>query len=165
MAKKLVQRKKIIVPHNGYIGMLGKNGPIEIPYMETVQRIGEMIMRRLPVYEILSDGSKVKLTLQNYDKENCSSGTGLVQTYEPSKRNKKSETIVVSDEDVKAKSIETVLSESTKTVGANRLTTINNSKVVDKSGPKNSPTTVDTKPNKVSVDQKNEPKKEIIDGK
>lgn len=68
--KELVYRKKIIIPYCGYISLLKLRGPIDKPYMETVDNINKLIMAPYPVYEVLNDGSFVELNIQNFDKEN-----------------------------------------------------------------------------------------------
>jgi hypothetical protein len=111
---KVVQRKKIIIPYSGYIHALGVHGPVEIPYMETLENIAKMLMRRIPVYEITSGGNKVKLTTTNYKKNNGGDGDDVKKTYEPVNAKKKSSTICVSDEDLEEKSLSAILRNSTK---------------------------------------------------
>lgn len=69
--KKVVIRKKITVENEGRLKLLGGvRGPINIPFLAEVSKIGQMVMARYKVIEHLKDGTKVELTLQNYDKEN-----------------------------------------------------------------------------------------------
>lgn len=119
---KVVQRKKIIIPYNGYIHALGVHGPVEIPYMETLENIAKMLMRRIPVYEIISGGSKVKLTTTNYKKNNGGDGDDVKKTYEPvnAKKKKKSSTICITDEDLEEKSLSAILRNSTKKVSKSK---------------------------------------------
>lgn len=114
--KKVQQRKKIIIPYSGYIGVLGVMGPVEIPYMETIETIAKMLMRRIPVFEITSDGNKVKLTMSNYKKNNGGESDGVKKTYEPVNSTKKSTTITITDEDIENNSVSTILKNSTKKV-------------------------------------------------
>jgi hypothetical protein len=113
--KKVQQRKKIIIPFSGYIGILGVIGPVEIPYMETLETIAKLLMRRIPVYEITSDGSKVKLTMSNYRKNNGSKEDAIKKTYEPSNTSKKKVNVItVTDEEIEESSIKNLLKNSTK---------------------------------------------------
>ena len=41
--KELVYRKKIIIPYCGYISLLKLRGPIDKPYMETIDNINKPI--------------------------------------------------------------------------------------------------------------------------
>jgi hypothetical protein len=67
----ITKKKKITVATGGRLMVKGGiNGPIEIPYYEEVGVIGQMLMHRYTVYEHLADGTKVLLTVHNYDKEN-----------------------------------------------------------------------------------------------
>lgn len=119
--KKLVKRKKIIIPYNGYIRPIGVSGPVEIPYMETFERISEMLMRRIPVYEVLNDGTKVKLNLRNYDKDNGDSDTSSVRkTYEPTNAKRKTRTKQIDDDDVSVKSLKHILKSSTKKIAKSK---------------------------------------------
>lgn len=66
--------KKIIVTSRGMIltsrGMC--RGPIERPYYETLDAILTMISRyEAEVYEVLPDGTKVRLTMKNFDADNA----------------------------------------------------------------------------------------------
>ena len=70
---KVVKRKKITIATSGKLAIKGGiRGPVEIPYLETVENIGKMIVAGYKVYEHLSDGTKVLLTVQNFKKENGS---------------------------------------------------------------------------------------------
>ena len=42
--KELVYRKKIIIPYCGYISLLKLRGPIDKPYMETIDNINKLII-------------------------------------------------------------------------------------------------------------------------
>ena len=76
--RKVVKRKKITIATSGKLALKGGiRGPVEIPYSETVDMIGRMIVAGYKVYEHLSDGTKVLLTVQNFKKEN---GTNDMQT-------------------------------------------------------------------------------------
>ena len=75
---KVVKRKKITIATSGKLSLKGGiRGPVEIPYMETIDNIGKMIVAGYKVFEHLSDGTKVQLTVQNFKKEN---GTNDMQT-------------------------------------------------------------------------------------
>ena len=68
---KVVKRKKITIATSGKLALKGGiRGPVDIPYMETVENIGRMIIGGYKIYEHLSDGTKVLLTVQNFKKEN-----------------------------------------------------------------------------------------------
>ena len=115
--KTFVRKKRVMVPYNGYIPMLGITGPVDVPYWESTTRISNMIMRHIPVVEVLSNGETVELTIQNYDTENNPSGSDTKSVYEAVKVNEynsDNETIVVTDEDVKASHISTTLAKSAK---------------------------------------------------
>ena len=69
--RKVVKRKKITIATSGKLSLKGGiRGPVEIPYMETVDNIGKMIIAGYKIYEHLSDGTKVQLTVQNFKREN-----------------------------------------------------------------------------------------------
>lgn len=69
--KQVVKKKKITIETAGPLRIKGGiRGPIEIPYMEEISVIGRMITSGYKVIEHLSDGRKVQLTVQNYNKEN-----------------------------------------------------------------------------------------------
>lgn len=68
---KVVKRKKITIATSGKLALKGGiRGPVEIPYLETVENIGRMIVAGYKIYEHLSDGTKILLTVQNFKKEN-----------------------------------------------------------------------------------------------
>ncbi len=76
--RKVVKRKKITIATSGKLSIKGGiRGPVDIPYMESIDTIGRMLVAGYKVYEHLSDGSKVLLTVQNFKKEN---GTNDMQT-------------------------------------------------------------------------------------
>jgi hypothetical protein len=138
---KVVQRKKIIIPYSGYIHALGVHGPVEIPYMETLENIAKMLMRRIPVYEITSDGNKVKLTTTNYKKNNGGDGDDVKKTYEPvNAKKKKNSTICITDEDLEEKSLSAILRNSTKKVSKSKDYYDNGSKKKNKHKDKDSST-------------------------
>jgi hypothetical protein len=66
-----MKTKRIVIPHNGPIYPKGGvYGPINTPYVEQVRTIGVLLLNNYPVEEVLDNGERVKLTLQNYDKDN-----------------------------------------------------------------------------------------------
>lgn len=66
-----METKRIVIPHNGPIYPKGGvYGPINTPYVENVRTIGVLLLNNYPVEEVLDNGEQVKLTLQNYDKDN-----------------------------------------------------------------------------------------------
>lgn len=66
-----METKRIVIPHNGPIYPKGGvYGPINTPYVENVRTIGVLLLNNYPVEEVLDNGEHVKLTLQNYDKDN-----------------------------------------------------------------------------------------------
>lgn len=76
--RKVVKRKKITIATSGKLALKGGiRGPVDIPYMETIDNISRMIVAGYKIYEHLSDGTKVQLTVQNFKKEN---GTNDMQT-------------------------------------------------------------------------------------
>lgn len=76
--KQTLKKKKITVETSGPLRVKGGiRGPIEIPYMEEISTIGRMVVAGYKVTEHLSDGTKIKLTIQNYNKEN---GDGDLRT-------------------------------------------------------------------------------------
>lgn len=80
--RQFVTKKKIIIPYNGRIRLKGNiMGPIEIPYMEDIKMICKLIMDKYPVYEVLKDGSKVKLTLINYNEDLNPETTSMTKEY------------------------------------------------------------------------------------
>lgn len=147
--KKVQQRKKIIIPFSGYIGVLGVIGPVEIPYMETLETIAKLLMRRIPVYEITSDGTKVKLTMSNYRKNNGSEEDSIKKTYEPTNASKKKANVItVTDEEIESSSIKNLLKNSTKKLAKSKEYEDYSSKKKDK---KNKWKNSDTEENPVYV--------------
>lgn len=66
-----METKRIVIPYNGPIYPKGGvYGPINTPYVENVRTIGVLLLNNYPVEEVLDNGKRVKLTLQNYDKDN-----------------------------------------------------------------------------------------------
>lgn len=87
--KKFVTKKKIVIDTKGPLSLKGGiSGPIEIPYYENITIIGKMIMRGYKVFEILNDGSKVRLTLTNYNVELNPSSPSIKKTLEPVRSSK-----------------------------------------------------------------------------
>lgn len=112
----LVRRKKIVIPYNGYIAPLKINGPVDIPYMETYDNIANLLMAKLPVYEVLNNGKKVKINLLNFDKTNSDNveDSSARSEYNKPYRVKSNNTTIVTDEDVAASSMANILAQSTK---------------------------------------------------
>jgi len=112
----LVRRKKIVIPYNGYIAPLKINGPVDVPYMETYDNIGKLLMSKLPVYEVLNNGEKVKITLMNYDKKNSedTENSSARSEYNKPYRKKDNKPTIVTDDDVKSSSMANILAASTK---------------------------------------------------
>jgi hypothetical protein len=115
--KALTLKKRIVIPYDGYIPLKGVNGPVTVPYMETFENISKLLMGRMPVKEVLKDGTKVDLNLMNYDKENSWNASSTEKKYEavvPTRdglnSKKRNKTIIVTDDDVKAASMESLLS-------------------------------------------------------
>ena len=108
---KVSPKKKIVIPFNNFIPVLKRRGPIDVPYMETFQNISNLINSRIPVYEVLSNGMKVKLTLMNFDKQNDTALNTIKANRAPKKKNG---TVVVTDEDINANSMASILANSTK---------------------------------------------------
>lgn len=72
---KVVKKKKITVATSGPLRIKGGiRGPIDIPYMESVSTIAQMLMNKYKIYEHLADGTKIQLNFQNYNTENSSDG-------------------------------------------------------------------------------------------
>ena len=109
---KVSPKKKIIIPLNAYIAPLKRKGPIDVPYMETFANIALLLNSRIPVYEVLSNGMKIKLTLMNFDKQN-DTALNIINSKKKSKVDVKA-TKVITDEDVNANSMEAILANSTK---------------------------------------------------
>lgn len=76
----VVKKKKITIATAGPLRIKGGiRGPIDIPYMEQVSVIAQMLMNKYKVYEHLADGTKVLLTLQNYDTVNDKEGKPVIK--------------------------------------------------------------------------------------
>jgi hypothetical protein len=125
--KAVTLKKKIIIPYNGYIPLKGVNGPIVVPYMETFENISKLLLSRMPVKEVLTDGTTVDLNLVNYDKENSWNASSTEKKYEPVTHRhgkmvspKKSKVIVVTDEDAKAETMDALLSRGIDKVDKNK---------------------------------------------
>lgn len=80
--KVFTAKKQIVIDHKGDIPVLNVSGPIDIPYWETLEKISQMLMYNVAIYEVLSDGTKLRLDLCNYDQENDPKEMGLKQVYE-----------------------------------------------------------------------------------
>ena len=65
MKKMIILPGKGCLPKNG-----GMYGPIETPHATDVYDIGIMLFYGAEVYEVLANGTKVKLTSENYNKDN-----------------------------------------------------------------------------------------------
>ena len=125
--KAVTLKKKIIIPYDGYIPLKGVNGPVLVPYMETFENIGKLLNGRIPVKEVLKDGTKIDLNLMNYDKENSWNASSTEKKYEPVTHRhgkivspKKSKVIVVTDEDAKAETMDALLSRGINKVDKNK---------------------------------------------
>lgn len=71
----VVKKKKISIATSGPLRLKGGiRGPIDIPYMENVSMIAQMLMHKYKVYEHLADGTKILLNFQNYNTENTKEG-------------------------------------------------------------------------------------------
>lgn len=81
MNKVFVKKKQIVIDHKGDIPVLGVSGPIDTPYWETLDRISQMLMYNVRMYEVLSNGEKVQLDLCNFDQENDENATGIRAEY------------------------------------------------------------------------------------
>lgn len=78
-------KKRIIIPQSGPIFPKGGvYGPIETPYMEDVHTISVLLLNNYKVVEVLEDGTKVPLTLQNFDKDNSVKVETVQETKEES---------------------------------------------------------------------------------
>lgn len=104
--------KTVVIPFNNYISELGVYGPIDIPVKLETQRISNILSRKIPVYEILKDGSKLKLDLVNYNKK-TSELSSLELVSESNKKKNNIDVISISDEEVKSRSVEELLKRST----------------------------------------------------
>lgn len=66
---KFVKRKNIIVKSAGMLHLLGAmTGPILTPFPCDVNTILQLVITHKDVYEVLSDGTEVKLDRSNYNK-------------------------------------------------------------------------------------------------
>lgn len=66
-----VDMKTIIVKSAGTLPLLsGVAGPILTPFRCKVDTIGHLINTRKEVYEVLEDGTEIKLDKDNFNKEN-----------------------------------------------------------------------------------------------
>ena len=62
LMKVFTAKKQIVIDHKGDIPVLNVSGPIDIPYWETLEKISQMLMYNVAIYEVLSDGTKFVLT-------------------------------------------------------------------------------------------------------
>ena len=63
--------KMVIIKSSGTVHLLsGIAGPILTPFPCSVDKILQLIRTNINVYEVLSDGTEVKLTLDNFNKIN-----------------------------------------------------------------------------------------------
>ena len=68
---KVIKRKNIIVKSSGTLHLLsGVAGPILTPFSCTCDTIMHLINTNKDVYEVLSDGTEVKLNKDNFNKDN-----------------------------------------------------------------------------------------------
>ena len=68
---KVIKRKNIIVKSSGTLHLLsGVAGPILTPFSCTCDTIMHLINTNKDVYEVITDGTKVKLNKDNFNKEN-----------------------------------------------------------------------------------------------
>ena len=114
---KLIYKKRIVVPFVGLIEVLGCSGPIEVPFELEVDKIGEIIAARFPVVEILKDGTRVKLSMDNYDRENGEPGNeSMIISTRRTNRKKENDAKVneITDEMAEEKRLENLLLASTK---------------------------------------------------
>lgn len=85
--------KKIVVETFGMIPLNCKGGimgPILTPFLEDIETIRHLVATRFLVKEVLEDGTKVPLTLYNYDKDNSGfmkpKKPAPIRTQEPKKK-------------------------------------------------------------------------------
>lgn len=84
-----MQTKMVILPKKGQLAKNGGMfGPIETPHMTDIEDIRLMLLYGEEVFEVLEDGSKVKLTEDNYNTVNTQ-GT-MVNTSSTEKDNTES---------------------------------------------------------------------------
>lgn len=76
-----VKKKQIVIDYKGDIPVLGVSGPIDTPYWETLEKISQMLMYNVKIYEVLSNGKKVLLDLCNFDQENDENSVGIRAEY------------------------------------------------------------------------------------
>ena len=66
-----VKVKNIVIPYHGPIPTRGgAYGPVTMPYLEDTSAIAAMLCRNIPVEEVLKDGTRVRLELNNYNVDN-----------------------------------------------------------------------------------------------
>lgn len=71
MARKYVKEKKIIVKSLGTLDILGGvTGPILKPFIRDTKTILHLVNTGKEVFEILPDGTEIKLTIRNYEIDN-----------------------------------------------------------------------------------------------
>lgn len=63
-----VKVKNIVIPYNGPIPTRGgAYGPVTMPYLEDTSAIAALLCRNIPVEEVLKDGTRIRLELNNYN--------------------------------------------------------------------------------------------------
>lgn len=67
MSKNIVIETFGMIPLNCSGGIMG---PILTPFEADIETVRELVAKRFIVKEVLEDGTKVLLTLYNYDKDN-----------------------------------------------------------------------------------------------
>ena len=120
--KKLIRKKRIVIPFRGLIGPFGVSGPVENPYYETIDRINQLIMTGYPVIEVLNDGTRIKLDVRNVDKENGPAGDpAMITVFESDKKSRNKDHLVksITDEDTAEAKVAKMLADSTKTLSSN----------------------------------------------
>ena len=120
--KKLIKKKRIVIPFRGLIAPFGVSGPVENPYYETLDRINRLIMNAYPVVEVLNDGTRIKLDVRNVDKENGPAGDpAMITVYESDKKTRNKDHLVknITDEDTEDAKISKLIANSTKTLSSN----------------------------------------------
>lgn len=93
--KMVVLPESKILPKNG-----GMYGPIDTPHMVSVEDIKIMLFYGTEVFEVIED-KKVKLTNENYDKDN--SGTDVASVYQRNNIEPKAEVKTVKQPTVEEK--------------------------------------------------------------
>ena len=87
---KYVKQKKIIVKSVGTINILGGvTGPILKPFIRDTKTIMHLVNTNCDVYEILEDGTELKLTMRNYETDNSSAVAKAAKVEEPKKEETK----------------------------------------------------------------------------